>query len=207
MKAEDAEARLRALADEETAAGMLRFFKTGPGQYGEGDRFLGIKADPLKRLARECRGLSLGEAEKLLGSAFHEARMLALLVLVGAFEKGDEGTRQAVYDLYMGNTARVNNWDLVDASAPAIVGNFLTERDRGPLTRLAGSTSLWERRIAVGAVEVVQAAVLDAHPAGDAALSGVVREAFRPGRVPSPPLECLHPLPPWPPEFPGKVSI
>jgi hypothetical protein len=83
MKAEEAEARLRALADEETATGMRRFFKTGPGQYGEGDRFLDIKAGPLKRLARECRQLSLDEAKKLLGSGLHEARMLALLVLVG----------------------------------------------------------------------------------------------------------------------------
>jgi 3-methyladenine DNA glycosylase AlkD len=149
MKAKEAEARLRALADDEVAAGMRRFFKTGPGQYGEGDRFLGVKADPLKRLARECRGLSLGEGKKLLGSGFHEARMLALLVLVGAFEKGDEPTREAVYELYLANTSRVNNWDLVDASAPTIVGGFLADRDRGPLTRLAGSLSLWERRIAI----------------------------------------------------------
>jgi 3-methyladenine DNA glycosylase AlkD len=149
MKAEEAEARLRALADEEVAAGMRRFFKTGPGQYAEGDRFLGIKAAPLRQLARECRELSLGEARKLLGSGFHEARMLALLVLVRAFEKGDEAARQAVYDLYLASTARVNNWDLVDASAPAIVGGFLAERDRGPLDRLAASPSLWERRIAV----------------------------------------------------------
>jgi 3-methyladenine DNA glycosylase AlkD len=149
MKAGEAESRLRALADEETAAGMRRFFKTGPGQYSEGDTFLGVKAGPLRRLARECRGLSLAESRKLLGSELHEARMLALLVLVGAFEKGDEACREAVYHLYMGSTARVNNWDLVDASAPAIVGGFLAERDREPLTRLAHSESLWERRIAV----------------------------------------------------------
>jgi 3-methyladenine DNA glycosylase AlkD len=149
MKADEAEARLRALADGEVAVGMRRFFKTGPGQYGEGDRFLGVKAGPLRRLASECRPLPLGEAGKLLGSAFHEARMLALLVLVGAFEKGDGASRKAIYDLYLASTARVNNWDLVDASAPPIVGGFLAERGRRPLTRLAGSPSLWERRIAV----------------------------------------------------------
>lgn len=149
MTAEEAETRLRALANDEIAAGMGRFFKTGPGQYGEGDRFLGIKAAPLKRLARECRLLSLDEANRLLSSGFHEARMLALLVLVGAFEKGDEAARQVVYDLYLANTAQVNNWDLVDVSAPAIVGGFLADRDRGPLTRLAGSPRLWERRIAI----------------------------------------------------------
>src|SRR5262245_3998514 len=149
MVAGEAETRLRELADDEVAAGMRRFFKTGPGQYGEGDRFLGIKATPLRQLAREFRSLPVGEARKLLASAFHEARMLALLVLVRAFEKGDEPSREPIYDLYLANTARVNNWDLVDASAPAIVGGFLAGRDRGPLTRLARSASLWERRIAV----------------------------------------------------------
>jgi 3-methyladenine DNA glycosylase AlkD len=149
MTAEEAEARLRSLADPGAAEGMRRFFKTGPGQYGAGDRFLGVKATPLRRLARECRSLSLDEARTLLRSGFHEARVLALLVLVGAFEKGDDPSRQAIHDLYLANTAHVNNWDLVDASAPALVGGFLAERDRGPLSRLASSSSLWERRIAV----------------------------------------------------------
>jgi 3-methyladenine DNA glycosylase AlkD len=149
MTAQEAEARLREIADDEIAAAMCRFFKTGPGQYGEGDRFLGIKATPLRQMAREFQSLPLSEARKLLASAFHEARMLALLVLVRAFEKGDDATREAVYDLYLASTGRVNSWDLVDASAPAIVGGFLAERGRGPLTRLARSVSLWERRIAV----------------------------------------------------------
>jgi 3-methyladenine DNA glycosylase AlkD len=149
MMAVEAETRLREIADDEVAAGMRRFFKTGAGQYGEGDRFLGVKAGPLRRLARECGALPLDEARKLLGSAFHEARMLALLVLVRAFEKGGDASRKAIYDLYLASTGRVNNWDLVDASAPAIVGGFLAGRGRGPLTRLARSASLWERRIAV----------------------------------------------------------
>jgi 3-methyladenine DNA glycosylase AlkD len=149
MNAEEAEARLLALADAQAAEGMLRFFKTGPGQYAEGDHFLGIKTAPLRKLAREFRCLSLAEARMLLHSAHHESRMLALLVLVGAFEKGDEPDRRTIHELYLANTSRVNNWDLVDASAPAIVGGFLTERDRGPLDRLARSASLWERRIAV----------------------------------------------------------
>lgn len=149
MTAEEVEARLLALADEATAEGMRRFFKTGPGQYGEGDRFLGIKATPLRQLARECRSLSGDEAEKLLHSGYHEARTLALLVLVRNFEKGDEITQKAIYDLYLANTARINNWDLVDVSAPAIVGGFLVERQREPLYHLVGSASLWERRIAI----------------------------------------------------------
>jgi 3-methyladenine DNA glycosylase AlkD len=153
MTAREAEARLHALADEKVAVGMRRFFRTGPGQYGEGDRFLGVKVPPLRKLAREFGRLPLDEAEELLGSVFHEARLLALLILVRRFEKGDEPSRQAIYDLYLANTARVNNWDLVDASAPAIVGGFLAGRDRGPLVRLAGSASLWERRIAVVATQ------------------------------------------------------
>jgi 3-methyladenine DNA glycosylase AlkD len=153
MTAREAEARLRALADAKAAEGMRRFFKTGPGQYGEGDLFLGVKVPPLRKLAREFQPMALGEAGKLLSSGFHEARLLALLVLVGAFEKGHEPCRKAVYDLYLASTGRVNNWDLVDASAPAIVGGFLAGRDRAPLFDLAGSASLWERRIAIVATQ------------------------------------------------------
>jgi 3-methyladenine DNA glycosylase AlkD len=153
MTAQEAEDRLQALADETIAEGSRRFFKTGPGQYGAGDLFLGIKVTPLRQLAREFRQLSTDEAGKLLGCRFHEARLLALLILVQAFEKGDEPRRKTIYDLYLANTAWINNWDLVDASAPGIVGGFLVERDRAPLSRLAGSASLWERRIAVVATQ------------------------------------------------------
>jgi 3-methyladenine DNA glycosylase AlkD len=149
MTARKAKSQLLALANDATAEAMRRFFKTGPGQYAEGDRFLGIKTDPLRQLAREFQSLPLDESRKLLCSELHEARMLALMILVRAFEKGDESSRQAIHDLYLANVDRVNNWDLVDASAPTIVGGFLAERDRGPLTRMAGSASLWERRIAI----------------------------------------------------------
>jgi 3-methyladenine DNA glycosylase AlkD len=149
MTARKAESRLLALADDAAAEAMRRFFKTGPGQYAEGDNFLGIKTAPLRQLAREFQSLPLDEARKLLCSRFHEARMLALLVLVAAFEKGDESVRQAIHELYLANVERVNNWDLVDGSAPAIVGGFLADRDRGLLSKLAGSASLWERRIAI----------------------------------------------------------
>jgi 3-methyladenine DNA glycosylase AlkD len=149
MTARKAKSQLLALANDATADAMRRFFKTGPGQYAEGDRFLGIKTDSLRQLAREFQSLPLDESKKLLCSELHEARMLALMILVRAFEKGDESTRQAIHELYLANVDRVNNWDLVDASAPTIVGGFLAERDRGPLTRLAGSASLWERRIAI----------------------------------------------------------
>jgi 3-methyladenine DNA glycosylase AlkD len=149
MKASGIQARLRQLGDADTARLLRGYFKTGRGQYGEGDVFLGIKLPPLRQLAREYRGLPLGEAEKLLRSPYHEARLLALLLLVGAFAAGDEAARGRVYRLYLANTARVNNWDLVDASAEPIVGGYLADRDRRPLDRLARSASLWERRIAV----------------------------------------------------------
>ncbi len=149
MTADEILARLQALADETTATTARRFFKTGPGQYGEGDVFLGIKVPLLRKVAADCRGMPVAEAEKLLHSPLHECRMLALLVLVQAFARGDESVRQATYDLYLRNTARINNWDLVDCSAEHIVGGFLRERDTAPLYRLARSSSLWERRIAV----------------------------------------------------------
>jgi 3-methyladenine DNA glycosylase AlkD len=153
MTATEAEGRLREMSDEATAVGMGRFFKTGPGQYGAGDRFLGIKSAPLRQTARAFQSLPLEEAGKLLASAFHEARMLALLVLVRQFEKGDDPARKAIHNLYLASTDRVNNWDLVDTSAPAIVGGYLMERDRRPLSRLARSASLWERRIAIIATQ------------------------------------------------------
>jgi 3-methyladenine DNA glycosylase AlkD len=149
MTARKAEIRLLALADEAAAEAMCRFFKTGPGQYAEGDRFLGIKTGPLRQVAREFQSLPLDETAKLLCSVYHEARMLALLILVRTFEKGGEPVRQAIHAQYLANTHRVNNWDLVDVSAATIVGGFLADRDRALLTRLAASASLWERRIAI----------------------------------------------------------
>jgi 3-methyladenine DNA glycosylase AlkD len=153
MKAKDVEARLHVLADDKIADIMRGFFKTAKGEYGEGDQFLGIKVPTLRKLAREFQGVPLRESEKLLQSAIHEARLLALLLLVRAFEKGNEPSRKPIYDLYLANTAWVNNWDLVDASAPPIVGGFLAERDRKPLYALAVSATLWERRIAIVATQ------------------------------------------------------
>jgi 3-methyladenine DNA glycosylase AlkD len=149
MKANAILSRLRELGNEETARVLRGFFKAGPGQYGAGDVFLGIKVPPLRQLVREYEALSLDEAGKLLQSPFHEARLLALLILVRAFGRGDETDRKTIYDFYLANTARINNWDLVDASAEHIVGGYLVDRDRRPLNRLARSAVLWERRIAI----------------------------------------------------------
>jgi 3-methyladenine DNA glycosylase AlkD len=142
-------ARLRQLGDPEKARFLQRFFKTGPGEYAEGDCFIGLKVPQVRLLLREYRGLTPTDVLPLLMSPIHEERLFALLALVRSFEKGDPATREQVYTFYMANTSRINNWDLVDISAPQIVGGFLLERDRGPLDLLAQSTSLWERRIAI----------------------------------------------------------
>ncbi|MGD9075434.1 MAG: DNA alkylation repair protein [Desulfobacteraceae bacterium] len=128
---------------------LQRFFKTGPGEYGEGDVFLGIKVPELRRLAKEYEGIALKGAKQLLRSPIHEQRLLALLILIRRFSKGDEGTQKRIYDLYLKNTQYINNWDLVDVSAEHIVGAYLMERSKTPLYDLAKSDSLWERRISI----------------------------------------------------------
>ena len=128
---------------------LQRFFKTGPGQYGEGDRFIGVKVPEVRVVCRECRGAPLDVIQTLLRSKIHEERALALLMLVDAFAIGDDAQKRRIYELYLANTAFINNWDLVDCSAGQIVGGWLRGRSTAPLTRLARSKSLWERRIAM----------------------------------------------------------
>jgi 3-methyladenine DNA glycosylase AlkD len=144
---------LRAVSTPERAEGSLRYFKTGPGQYGEGDKFLGAAAPDLRRLARESEALKPADIRALLASEWHEERVLALLILVRQFERGDEAARAKIYDLYLRHTRRINNWDLVDVSAPHIVGAHLAGKSRKPLRQLARSSSLWERRIAIIATQ------------------------------------------------------
>jgi 3-methyladenine DNA glycosylase AlkD len=141
--------RLRSLANPGSVAILQSFFKTGPGQYGEGDRFIGVKVPALRALGRECRGTALDEMLKLLRSQIHEERALSLLMLVDAFKAGDQPSQRRIYQLYLANTAFINNWDLVDCSAGQIVGAWLRGRSSTPLTRLARSNWLWDRRIAI----------------------------------------------------------
>ena len=124
-------------------------FQNGPGEYGEGDLFRGIRVPVLRKLANKYKQATVSDAEQLLQSPFHEDRLLALLILVQLYRRGDAAQRQAIYKLYLANTKFINNWDLVDSSAAGIVGAFLHERDKTPLTRLAQSVVLWERRIAI----------------------------------------------------------
>jgi len=141
--------RVRAAADPVRAAHAARYFKTGEGEYGHGDLFLGVAVPHLRRLSREFSELTCQEAELLLQSPWHEERAVALLSLVRKYQRGDRSTKKAIYDLYLRNTARVNNWDLVDCSAAHIVGAQLLDRSRSVLLGLAASSCLWERRIAV----------------------------------------------------------
>jgi 3-methyladenine DNA glycosylase AlkD len=145
--------KLRDAASAERAAGALRYFKTGPGGYGEGDRFLGVAAPDMRRLAREFQSLKLRDIRTLLMSEWHEERSLALLIMVRQYERGDQHARDAIYDAYLRSTRRINNWDLVDCSAPHIVGAHLASRSRAPLRQLAKSSALWERRIAILATQ------------------------------------------------------
>jgi 3-methyladenine DNA glycosylase AlkD len=143
-------AQLRALADPVIASHSSRFFKAGPGEYGEGDLFLGIRVPVLRRVAREHRAARVSTAFALLRSPLHEERLLALLLLVAAFEHADERGRERIYRGYLRAIRRfVNNWDLVDTSAPYIVGKHLENRGRETLYALVRSTNLWERRVAV----------------------------------------------------------
>ena len=145
----DVRRRLRKEGDPDDAVFLQRFFKTAPGQYGAGDHFLGIRVPATRRLSREFADLSIGDLETLLHDKWHEARLLALVILVNQYERGDSAERTRIYRTYLANTDRINNWDLVDLSAPNIVGAHLETRSRAVLDKLAKSKSLWERRIAI----------------------------------------------------------
>ena len=149
MTANDLQARLRSLGNPQDAAFLAGFFKTGPGQYGEGDVFIGVRVPVTRRVAKEFKGLPLSEVECLLHSEIHEERLAALVVLVMQADKAHAKVRKQIYDLYLANTKFINNWDLVDVSAPQIVGAYLENRGRKPLYRLARSSWLWDRRISI----------------------------------------------------------
>ena len=143
--------KLHALANVERAAGSMRFFKTGPGEYGEGDKFLGLTVPQTRTLVKLGDALDQAGLLSLLHSEWHEERLLALFILMRWFTNatGDEPAQKRVVELYLANAKWVNNWDLVDASAPYILGPWLLRRGRGILAKLAASSNLWEQRIAV----------------------------------------------------------
>ncbi len=149
MRVGEIQKKLDSLGDAQTAASSQRFFKTGPEEYGAGDLFRGIRIPVLRKLVKEYQTLSLTETEELLHSSYHEDRLLALLILVHNFSRGDGEIKIKIYDSYLRNTRFINNWDLVDSSAHLVVGAFLWDKDRKVLHQLARSNDLWERRIAI----------------------------------------------------------
>ncbi len=128
---------------------LQRFFKTGPGEYGEGDRFHGVVVPDQRKVARQFKSLALPAVEQLLQSAFHEERLTALFILIHQFEKGDLAAKKRIYQIYVRNMEHINSWDLVDSSAPHIIGAWLEQRDRSQLYDWADSDDLWQRRIAM----------------------------------------------------------
>lgn len=143
--------QLHSLANPLDAKQQARFFKTGPGEYGEGDRFVGIRVPVLRQLAKQYSDLSLEDTLQLLQSPIHEQRLLALLMMIQLYQNGDESRRKKIYSTYLKKTRYINNWDLVDVSADKIVGNWLYHhpKDKPVLQQLAKSRDLWRRRISI----------------------------------------------------------
>lgn len=149
MTASEIKKELEKHVDEQKREFLPYFFKTGKGQYGEGDKFLGIIVPNVRLVAKKFKEASFNEIASLLQSEYHECRLCALLMLVECFKKAREEEREKIYHFYLTQTSRINNWDLVDLSAPAIVGEFLKEKPREDLYKLADSSLLWEQRISV----------------------------------------------------------
>ncbi|HOO94177.1 MAG TPA: DNA alkylation repair protein [Proteiniphilum sp.] len=150
MQATEIKNALLALGSPERATHSSYFFKTGKGQYGEGDRFIGCKVPETRKVASLYRATPQRELEKLLADPLHECRLCALVILVSQFRKADDATRREIVDFYLSHTDRINNWDLVDLSCYHIVGEWLKDKeDRSLLYRLAESELLWDQRIAM----------------------------------------------------------
>lgn len=154
MIAENAQEELRFFASTERKKAVERFFKTGIGEYGQGDIFIGVAAPDIRRISRKYRDLHFVELQKLIASPIHEERSCALVILVERYEKdrgADHGERKVILDFYLQNRHYVNNWDLVDCSAPKILGRAIYDdlQEVEILDRLAVSDNMWERRIAI----------------------------------------------------------
>ena len=150
---DELKADLRKFASSERAKILARFFKTGPGQYGEGDQFIGMTVPQSRSVVKKYKDLPFEEITALLHSYIHEERLIALLILIEQFQsanrQGDERIREKIYNLYLDNTKYINNWDLIDLSAAKIVGPYLENKPKEILKKLAKSKSIWERRIAI----------------------------------------------------------
>jgi len=149
MSAKEIQKKLKSLGNQEKAKKHQQFFKTGPGEYGEGDVFVGVTVPELRKLAKEYKTITLKKVKQLLHSSIHEERLLSLFLLIHRYSEGDEPEKKRIYELYLKNTKFINNWDLVDSSAGHIVGAFLFDKSKKPLYNLVKSNNLWERRISI----------------------------------------------------------
>jgi len=147
--AETVKKELKKIADKDKALQLSGFFKTGKGQYGEGDIFIGIKVPDQRKIAKLYPGLDLSEISKLLDDPVHECRLTALLILIEKYLKSDEKDKRKIVEFYLSKTHKINNWDLVDLSSHKIIGNYYFNRDRDILYQLVRSSNFWEQRIAV----------------------------------------------------------
>jgi len=149
MKLQQLKKDLEALKNPEKAKLLQGFFKTGKGEYGEGDIFLGIMVPNQRKVAKKYKDLPLNKIQQLLNSNIHEHRLTSLFILTDKYQKADEKTKEEIFNFYLNNTKNINNWDLIDLSAPKIVGDYLLDKPRDILYKLANSKSLWERRISI----------------------------------------------------------
>ena len=191
----DLERALKAAANPKRAAFMARYFRTGKGEYGEGDVFLGIPVPVLRKIALQHRSLPLADIKTLLGSRFHEHRAAAVEILAAQYKRGDEKQRRQIVRFYVGNTRGINNWDLVDVSCRPILGEHLKTNPRTILDKLCRSRNVWERRMAVvstmslvwagdldDALRISAALLSDPHDLMHKAVGWVLREAGRKDR-------------------------
>jgi 3-methyladenine DNA glycosylase AlkD len=189
------EKQLKAAANPERAVFSVRYFKTGKGEYGEGDIFLGIAVPVWRKIALQHRNLALTDVQRLLESRIHEHRAAALEILAAQYKRADEKLRRRIVKFYLSNTRYINNWDLVDGSCRPILGEHLKTHSRAVLDKLCRSRSLWERRIAVistmsliwvgeldDAYRISEALIEDKHDLMHKAVGWVLREAGRKDR-------------------------
>jgi len=175
--------------DAERAAHCQRFFKTGKGEYGEGDIFLGVRVPELRKLSKAYKHVSIDNITYFLKSKYHEERQFSLFVLVNQFKKADDITKKEIFQLYLNHTQHINNWDLVDASAHEIVGGYLYDKERDILYTLARSDDLWERRISIiatfffikrndfdDALKIIEQLLSDTHDLIHKAIGWMLRE-------------------------------
>jgi len=181
---------LNKLANKKQAKILAGFFKTDPGQYGAGDIFLGIKVPAQRKVARQYENLSLADLQNLLNSKIHEYRLIALLILLSQYKKTEPQDKKKIVEFYLNNTKNINNWDLVDLSCPNILGDYLLNKSRKILYKLAKSKNLWEKRIAIistlafirnrdfgGTLQIAEILLNDKHDLIHKAVGWMLREA------------------------------